>query len=266
MEIDVITIFPEMFPAVLGSSIMKRSQASGRLRVGVRNLRDYTHDKRRTVDDRPYGGGAGMVMKPEPMFEAVEAIRRACGHAGSRASGDGAGLNCRTILTSPQGETLSPALARNLAGLEHLIIICGHYEGVDERVRQALVHQTISIGDYVLTGGELPALVLIDCLARFIPGVLGHALAADEDSFAAGWLEHPQYTRPPIYKNMAVPDVLRSGDHRRIARWRKLQAVTATLSSRPNLFALRIANCGLDDQKIRNRKSEIHNPRRNERH
>lgn len=225
LTIDVITIFPEMFPAVLGSSILKRAQEGGRLRVAVHHLRDYTHDRRRTVDDRPYGGGPGMVMKVEPIFEAVEAITRACArHRG-----------CQTILMSPQGERLSDALARQLAACEHLLLLCGHYEGVDERVRLALADRAVSIGDYVVTGGELPAMVLIDCVARFVPGVIGHRQATDEESFSGGWLEYPQYTRPPVFREMAVPEVLRSGDHVRIARWRKLQSVARTLASRPDL-------------------------------
>jgi len=246
MEIDVITIFPEMFPAVLGTSIMKRAQESGRLRVGVHNLRDYTHDKRRTVDDRPYGGGPGMVMKPEPIFEALETIKGRCalnhdGVQGNPAPTVVQGAHqcsgvCQTILMGPQGEVLSAAVAEELADASHLIIICGHYEGVDERVRKALVDRTISIGDYIVTGGELPALVLIDAVVRFIPGVIGHQQATMDDSFATGWLEHPQYTRPPTYKDMAVPNVLRSGDHERIARWRKLQSVAQTLASRPDLI------------------------------
>ena len=225
MQIDILTIFPEMFPAVLGASMIKRAQESGTLRIAVHNLRDYTHDRHRSVDDRPYGGGPGMVMRVEPIFEAVDAIKRACaGHA-----------NCQTILMSPQGERCSSALAQELAGAAHLIVICGHYEGVDERVKHALVDRAISIGDYVLTGGELPAMVLIDCLARFIPGVIGHAQATEEESFADGWLEYPQYTRPPMFRDMAVPDVLLSGDHEQIAAWRKLQSVARTLSSRPDL-------------------------------
>ena len=225
MQIDVITIFPEMFPAVLGASIIKRAQESGKLRIAVHDLRDYTHDRHRSVDDRPYGGGPGMIMKVEPIFEAVGDIKRSCaGHRG-----------CQTILMSPQGERCASSLARQLADAEHLIIICGHYEGVDERVKRALVDRAISIGDYVLTGGELPAMVLIDCLARFIPGVIGHAQATEEESFADGWLEYPQYTRPPVFRDMAVPDVLLSGDHEHIAAWRKLQSVARTLSSRPDL-------------------------------
>ncbi len=230
MQIDIVTIFPEMFPLVLGASILKRAQESGRLRVRVHNLRDYTHDKRRTVDDRPYGGGPGMVMKPEPIFEAVNDITRGCAsHAGKRKGA------CQTILMSPQGERLSCALAERLAILKHLVIICGHYEGVDERVKLALVQRSISIGDYVLTGGELPAMVVIDCLARFIPGVIGHDQATEEESFASGWLEYPQYTRPPVFQKLTVPDVLRSGDHEQIARWRKLQSVERTLTARPDL-------------------------------
>jgi len=227
MQIDVITIFPEMFPGALGASIIKRAQEQGRLRVTVRDLRRFTHDRRRTVDDRPYGGGPGMVMKPEPIFEAVEAVKRDCGHAGREG--------CRTILMSPQGERFSTAAAQALARCEHLLIVCGHYEGVDERVRLSLIDQAISIGDYVLTGGELPAMVVIDGISRYIPGVIGHDEATAEESFAAGWLEYPQYTRPPVFRDMAVPEVLVSGDHQHIATWRKLQSIARTLVSRPDL-------------------------------
>lgn len=232
MLVDILTIFPEMFPPVLGASMLKRAQEQGALRVAVHDLRDYTHDKRRTVDDRPYGGGPGMVMKVEPIAEAVEALTRDCGkHRGG----------CQTILMSPQGERLSSALAKSLAACEHLRIICGHYEGVDERVKLALVDRSVSIGDYVLTGGELPAMVLVDCMARFIPGVIGHAEATKEESFAEGWLEYPQYTRPPVFRDLAVPDVLLSGDHERIARWRKRQSVARTLAIRPDLARRRKA-------------------------
>ena len=232
MQIDVITIFPEMFPAGFGASMIKRAQESGRLRLTVRDLRDYTHDRHRSVDDRPYGGGPGMIMRAEPIFEAVEAIKQTCaGHQ-----------SCQTILMSPQGERCSSPLAQELASTAHLIIICGHYEGVDERVRQALADRAVSIGDYVLTGGELPAMVLIDCLARFIPGVIGHAQATEDESFAAGWLEYPQYTRPPVFRDLAVPEVLLSGDHGQIAAWRKLQSVARTMSSRPDLRTRSEAN------------------------
>jgi len=219
MKIDVITIFPKMFDAVLGESMIKRAQEKGVLQIALHNLRDYTHDRHRSVDDRPYGGGPGMVMRPEPVFEAVEAIKTA---------------NCRTVLMSPQGERLSTPMAQRLSAVERLILICGHYEGVDERVK-TLVDESVSIGDYVLTGGELPAMVLIDAVARFLPGVIGHAQAAAEDSFAAGWLEHPQYTRPPVFRGMAVPDILLSGDHKQVAHWRKLQSVAKTMQLRPDL-------------------------------
>jgi tRNA (guanine37-N1)-methyltransferase len=242
MHIDVVTIFPEMFPGVLGASMLKRAQEAGLLRCAVHDLRDYSRDKHRKVDGRPYGGGPGMIMQPEPMFEAVDAIKRGCAahspslRAASRAqSRDRSHRGCRTILLSPKGEPLSPALSERLARLPHLILLCGHYEGVDERVRIGLADEAVSIGDYVLTGGELPALVLIDSVCRFIPGVLGHARATDEESFQAGWLEYPQYTRPPVFRGMAVPDVLLSGDHERIAQWRKLQSVAQTMASRPDL-------------------------------
>jgi tRNA (guanine37-N1)-methyltransferase len=243
MRIDVVTIFPEMFRPVLGASILRRAQEQGRLRVVLHDLRAYTQDERRTVDDRPYGGGPGMVMKPEPVFQAVDALRRACGHQAVPAGlsvdkqdsqAQGTIRSCQTILMSPTGQVLSTPLARELAGLDHLLILCGRYEGVDERV-MTLVDRTVSIGDYVLTGGELPAMVVIDCLARFIPGVIGHAQATEEESFSDGWLEYPQYTRPPVFRNMAVPEVLRSGDHQRIARWRRAQSVARTLASRPDL-------------------------------
>ena len=231
MRIDVITIFPGMFPTVLDVSILKRAQEEGRLRIAVHDLRDSTHDKRRTVDDRPYGGGPGMVMKPEPIFEAVEAIRqRTCPeHTGLPVE------RCQTILMSPGGERLTCAVAEQLACAAHLLIVCGRYEGVDERVK-ALASRSISIGDYVLTGGELPAMVLIDAVARWLPGVIGHEEATREESFIAGLLEYPQYTRPPVFRGMSVPEALLSGDHERIAQWRKLQALTKTASSRPDLL------------------------------
>ena len=223
--VDVLTIFPEMFPGVLGSSMLKRAQENGRLRIAVHDLRDYSHDKHRKVDDRPYGGGPGMIMRIEPICEAVEVLKRGCA----------AHRRCQTILMSPQGQPWSSTLAQELAGVEHAILICGHYEGVDERVKLSLADREISIGDYVLTGGELPAMVLMDCVARFIPGVLGHAEATAEESFKDGWLEYPQYTRPPVFKKMRVPAVLRSGDHERIARWRKRQSVARTRAARPDL-------------------------------
>lgn len=244
LQVDVVTIFPEMFAAAFGVSIIKRAQERGRLRISAHDLRAYTHDQRGTVDDRPYGGGPGMVMKPEPIFEAVEDLKRSCAatrrrtrgappHQGRRAQCRG--RRCQTVLMSPSGEQFSTDLAKALSGLDHLVIICGHYEGVDERVRLALADRTVSIGDYVLTGGELPAMVMIDGLARFIPGVIGHEQATGEESFSAGWLEYPQYTRPPVFRKLAVPDVLLSGDHERIAAWRTQQSVATTLAARPDL-------------------------------
>jgi tRNA (guanine37-N1)-methyltransferase len=231
MQIDIVSIFPDMFPGVLGASMVKRAQEGGLARITVHNLRDYTHDKRRTVDDRPYGGGPGMIMKPEPIFAAVETIR-----AGRcRTHGAGPEGTCQTILLSPGGEPFSMPLARELTQARHLILVCGRYEGVDERVRVGLADRLISIGDYVLTGGELPAMVLIDGVVRLIPGVIGHERATEDESFAEGWLEYPQFTRPVVFRNMRVPEVLRSGDHGRIARWRKLRAVEQTLAHRPDL-------------------------------
>jgi len=227
MRIDIVTIFPGMFEAVLGASMLKRAQQRGVLRIHLHDLRQHTRDRHRSVDDRPYGGGPGMVMKPEPIVEAVEMIRRDCGHAPSAP--------CQVVLMSPEGERLTNAAAQALAGLEHVIVVCGHYEGVDERVKSLVVDRTISIGDYVLTGGELPAMVVVDCLARFIPGVIGHADATKEESFANGGLEYPQYTRPPVYRDHPVPAVLRSGNQGRISRWRKLKAVARTLTHRPDL-------------------------------
>lgn len=230
LQVDVVTIFPEMFAAAFGVSIIRRAQERGRLRISAHDLRAYTHDRRGTVDDRPYGGGPGMVMRPEPIFEAVEDLKRSC--AASRRHTK---RRCQTVLMSPSGEKFSTDLAKELSGLDHLVIICGHYEGVDERVRFALADRTVSIGDYVLTGGELPAMVMIDGLARFIPGVIGHEQATGEESFSAGWLEYPQYTRPPVFRKLAVPDVLLSGDHERIAAWRTQQSVATTLAARPDL-------------------------------
>lgn len=228
MQIDIVTIFPDMFPPILQCSILKRAQQAGAVDIRVHDLRGWTADKRRTVDDRPYGGGAGMVMKPEPIFKAVERIERDC-HGASR------GADCQIVLMAPTGVKLGQSLAKDLSGRSHLVIICGHYEGVDERVRQGLADREISIGDYVLTGGELPAMVLVDCVVRLIPGVLGHQDAHEEESFVNGLLEYPQYTRPPVFRGMAVPDVLQTGDHRQVSTWRKLQAVARTMTRRPDL-------------------------------
>ena len=227
LRFDILTIFPTMFAPVLGASIIQRARKAGKLAVATHDLRRYTHDTHRSVDDRPYGGGPGMVMKPEPIYEAVEDLRA---KGAKRAQGAP-----HVVLMSPTGEPLTAALAQELARQPWLLIICGHYEGVDERVR-GIVDRTVSIGDYVLTGGELPAMVLVDAVARFVPGVIGHAQATVEESFADGLLEYPQYTRPPTFRGMDVPEVLRSGDHAAVARWRKQQALARTATERPDLL------------------------------
>ncbi|MBM3860533.1 MAG: tRNA (guanosine(37)-N1)-methyltransferase TrmD [Verrucomicrobia bacterium] len=221
MDIDVLTLFPRIFEGPLEESILKRAQESGRVQVRVHNLRDYTHDKHRVVDDRPYGGGPGMLMKPEPIFEAVEKLQR--------------NDSC-VVLMTPQGAPFTQARAQAFAKKPHVIIICGHYEGVDERVRQALVHEEVSIGDYVLTNGALAAAVVVDAVVRLLPGVLGHEDGAADDSFATGLLEGPQYTRPPEFRGMRVPEVLLSGDHGAVARWRAEQAESRTKQRRPDLL------------------------------
>jgi tRNA (guanine37-N1)-methyltransferase len=221
MEIDVFTLFPRIFEGPLEESILKRAQNKGLVTIRVHNLRDFTHDKHRVVDDKPYGGGPGMLMKPEPIFEAVEKFRR-----------DGS----RVVLMTPQGAPLTQARAREFSPVAHLIIICGHYEGVDDRVREALVDDEVSIGDYVLTNGALAAAVFVDAVVRLLPGVLGDEDSAGDDSFANGLLEGPQYTRPPEFRGMPVPDVLLSGNHEAIAKWRAEWARQRTKERRPDLL------------------------------
>jgi tRNA (guanine37-N1)-methyltransferase len=221
MKIDVLTLFPGMFPGPLDESIIKRACESGRLRLGIRDLRDFTHDRHRKVDDRPFGGGPGMLMKPEPMFEAVEALR---------------GEKTRVILTSPAGRPFRQEIARELATEEHLLLICGSYEGFDERVRECLADDELSIGDYVLTNGALPAMVIIDSVTRLLPGVLGDDESSVDESFSDGLLEYPQYTRPAEFRGMNVPEVLLSGDHAAIERWRREQARLRTGQRRPDLL------------------------------
>ena len=221
MKIDVLTLFPGMFPGPLDESIIKRACDSGRLRLGIRDLRDYTHDRHRKVDDRPFGGGPGMLMKPEPLFEAVEDMR---------------GEKTRIILTSPSGRPFRQEIARELASEEHLLLICGSYEGFDERVRKCLADDELSIGDYVLTNGALPAMVIIDTVTRLLPGVLGDDESSVDESFSDGLLEYPQYTRPAEFRGMRVPEVLLSGDHASIERWRREQARLRTAQSRPDLL------------------------------
>ena len=221
MKIDVLTLFPGMFPGPLDESIIKRACESGRLRLGIRDLRDFTHDRHRKVDDRPFGGGPGMLMKPEPLFEAVEALR---------------GEKTRVILTSPAGRPFRQEIARELAAEEHLLLICGSYEGFDERVRECLADDELSIGDYVLTNGALPAMVIIDSVTRLLPGVLGDDESSVDESFSDGLLEYPQYTRPAEFRGMNVPEVLLSGDHAAIERWRREQARLRTGQRRPDLL------------------------------
>lgn len=223
MQFDIFTLFPEIFPAYLNASILHRAQEMGHLRVDIHNIRDWATDKHRVTDEPPYGGGGGMVMKPEPIFAAVEGVL-------------GQPPACPILLMTPQGELLDQKRAQRLASHDRLAIIAGHYEGIDERVREHLVTDEISIGDYVLTGGELPALVLIDVLTRLIPGVLGDPLAAENDSHASGLLEYPHYTRPEEFREWTVPEVLRSGHHARVRRWRRDQALKRTYERRPDLL------------------------------
>lgn len=225
MRIDVLTLFPAMFSAYLGESILQRAQEAGLVSLHIHNIRDYAAGKHRVTDEPPYGGGGGMVLKPEPLFAAVEAL-----------AGDNSGDRPRVILLSPQGRRLSHDVAVELAAAPWLLFLCGRYEGVDERVREHLVDDEISIGDFVLTGGELPALVVIDALARHIPGVLGDEGAAVRDSFAIGLLEGPHYTRPEKFRDWSVPEVLRSGHAGRIQRWRREQALRRTWQRRPELL------------------------------
>lgn len=226
MQIDILTLFPEMFAGPFSSGILKRAAERNLVKIDVFNIRDWTHDKHHTVDDYPYGGGAGMVLKPQPIFEAVEAV------AGSTESQ----TNIPVILLSPQGRLFSHSIAAELAQYSRMILICGHYEGVDERVIEHLVTDEISIGDYVLTGGELPAMAVTDAVVRLIPGVLGSEESALEESHADGLLEYAQYTRPPEYRGYTVPEILLSGDHGAVARWRREQSVLRTLKRRPELL------------------------------
>ncbi len=228
MRIDILTIFPKMFDPVVNESIVKRAQAKNKVKIIVHDLRDHTLDKHHKVDDRPYGGGSGMVMSAQPI---IAAIKKITGKTKSKKKGRAVVLLC------PQGEKLTQPIAKELSGLKHLILICGHYEGVDERVRESVVDREISIGDYVLTGGELPAMVLVDAVVRLIPGVLGDKNSLNFESFEGNLLEYPQYTRPSDFKGLKVPRVLLSGNHKEIEDWRKKQAIIRTKKRRPDLLA-----------------------------
>ena len=224
MQIDILTLFPEICRAPLSESMIKRARENGIVDLRIHNLRDWTKDKHHIVDDAPFGGGQGMVMKPEPIFAAVEELRG--------ASGD----KSKIIVMSPAGRRFNQEVAGKLSRESHLIIICGHYEGVDYRVIEHLVDLEISIGDYVLTNGAIAAAVLVDATVRLLPGVLGHELSAEDDSFSSGLLEAPQYTRPAEFRGWKVPDVLLSGNHAEIAAWRKAHALRRTRENRPDLL------------------------------
>ncbi len=241
MQIDILTLFPQMFQSSLSAGIFKRAIDRKLVEVNIHNIRDYTHDKHHTVDDYPYGGGAGMVLKPEPIFETVEAIK-----SDFRPEEEVGELPI--ILLTPQGRLFSQQIALELSKYSHLILICGHYEGVDERVREHLVTDEISIGDYVLSGGELAAMVVTDAVVRLVPGVLGSEASSVDDSHATGLLEYPQYTRPPVYRGWAVSEVLLSGNHAQIAKWRREQAIARTLERRPEL--LDKANLSLGERQL----------------
>lgn len=224
IRFDVFTLFPDVFKPYVETSILQRAQEARLVEVNLYNIRDWTTDKHHVCDDMPYGGGGGMVMKPGPIFTAIEGVL-------------GTPPPCPVILLSPQGRVFTQAVAQELSMLPHMALLCGRYEGIDERVREHLVTDEISIGDYVLSGGELPALVLIDAITRLIPGALGDPEGASDDSHATGLLEYPHYTRPPEFRGWKVPDILLSGDHGRIEKWRRQQALLRTRQRRPDLLA-----------------------------
>jgi tRNA (guanine37-N1)-methyltransferase len=234
VDIDILTLFPQMFQGIFSFGIFQRAIDQKLVSIGIHNIRDYTHDKHHTVDDYPYGGGAGMVLKPEPIFEAVESIKRE--------------PETPVILLTPQGRLFCQQIAQELSTYRQLILICGHYEGVDERVSEHLATAEISIGDYVLSGGEPAAIVVIDAVVRLLPGVLGSAASLLDDSHVAGRLEYPQYTRPAVYREWSVPEVLLSGNHAQIAKWRHEQAILRTMKRRPEL--LEKAELSLEERKL----------------
>lgn len=243
MEFEIFSLLPEVFGPYLDSSMLQRARQRGLIQVRLHNIRDYARDRHHTTDDVPYGGGGGMVMKPEPVFAAVESVL-------------GAEPGCPVILLTPQGRVFTQRVAEELSRRPRLALICGRYEGVDERVRRQLATEEISIGDYVLTGGELPALILIDAISRLLPGFLGDPEGASDDSHATGLLEYPHYTRPPEFRGESVPEVLLSGDHARIARWRREQSLLRTLARRPDL----LDKAELSEEDLRFLQSSKRNP------
>jgi tRNA (guanine37-N1)-methyltransferase len=226
MRIDILTLFPEAFDSFLAHSIIKRAQAAGKVVIKTVDIRKYTHDKHRTADDRPFGGGPGMVLKAEPIFEAFEDL------FGKKKTPKGV----RVIHLSPQGKRFDQAMARDLSKCGHLVFLCGHYEGIDERALESWVTDEVSIGDYVLTQGEVPAMAVIDAAVRLLPGVLGNEGSKEFESFTGNLLEYPHYTRPAVYRGSKVPEVLLSGDHKKIAEWRQEQALLRTRKKRPDLL------------------------------
>ncbi len=235
MRFDILTLFPGVFTGFFSESIFKRAILKNLVAIELHNIRDYTHDEHKTVDDYPYGGGAGMVLKAAPIFEATEDILIKTYGREEVKTGENAPFSI--VLLTPQGRRFSHAIAQEMANQSHVILICGHYEGVDERIREHLVNDEISIGDYVLTGGEPAAIVIIDAATRLLPGVLGSEESAFNDSHATGLLEYPQYTRPQVYKGWQVPEVLTSGNHEKIAHWRLEQSLKRTLERRPDLLS-----------------------------
>jgi tRNA (guanine37-N1)-methyltransferase len=252
MQFEVFTLLPEVFPSYLETSIIKRARERGLINVRVYNIRDYTRDKHHTTDDTPYGGGGGMVMKPEPIFEAVESVLGLNAEPAPLEPES----NIPIILLTPQGRVFNQSIAQELSQHSRIILLCGRYEGVDERIREHLVTDEISIGDYVLTGGELPALILIDAISRFLPDVLGDPTGAQDDSHAMGLLEYPHYTRPPEFRGWKIPDVLLTGAHVKIDKWRREQALLRTLKKRPDM--LEKADLTKEDKKFLEKlKSEL---------
>jgi tRNA (guanine37-N1)-methyltransferase len=235
LRIDIFSLFPQMFAGPFGTGIFKRAISDGLVSVNIHNIRDFTHDKHHVVDDYPYGGGSGMVLKPEPIFEAVESFKKVLKLK--------KGEKLPVILLTPQGRPFTQNVAAELTSFSHLALICGHYEGIDERVREYLATDEVSIGDYVLSGGELAAMVVVDAVVRLLPGVLGSEASTHEDSHVNGLLEYPQYTRPPQYRRWKVPEVLLSGNHAKVARWRFRQSLKRTFKRRPELLeALNLSN------------------------